>query len=144
MFLAHFRESGNVRAAAQAAGVSRQMAYLRREADPDFAQAWDAAEEEATDVLVAEARRRALDASDTLLIFLLKSHRPAVYREKFDVTHQGRIAHDHRPDLSRLSLDELHALEALALHALPDASPSTSAEPVGLLPGPDGDSDGAR
>ena len=147
-FLAAYRESGVVSLAAQAAGVDRTTPYARRKADPDFARMWGEAEEEATDVLVAEARRRALDSSDALLIFLLKSHRPAVYREKFDVTHRGPIADDHCPDFSRLSRDELRALEALVLRAIPDATATAggadAAEPAGLLPGPGGDPDGAR
>ena len=144
-FLAAYRESGVVSLAAHAAGVDRTTPYARRKADPAFAQAWADAEEQATDVLVAEARRRALDSSDALLIFLLKSHRPAIYREKFDVTHRGPIADDHRPDFSRLSRDELRALESLVLRAIPDATAGAdTAEPAGLLPGPDGDPDGAR
>lgn len=80
-FLAALRNSGNVRAACQAAGCSREIAYRHRRLEEDFAAQWDEALEEATDVLEGEARRRALSDSDTLLIFLLKSHRPDVYRE---------------------------------------------------------------
>ncbi len=42
-FLEHFSRSGNVRAAALAAGVSQQTAYVRRRRDPAFAAGWEAA-----------------------------------------------------------------------------------------------------
>jgi hypothetical protein len=42
---------------------------------------WDAARESGTDLLEDCARRRAIERSDTLLIFLLKARRPHVYRE---------------------------------------------------------------
>jgi hypothetical protein len=40
-------------------------------------------------LLEAEARRRAMSTSDTLLIFLLKARRPAVYRENARVELTG-------------------------------------------------------
>lgn len=42
-FLEHLSRSGNVRAAALAAGVSQQTAYVRRRRDPAFAAGWEAA-----------------------------------------------------------------------------------------------------
>jgi len=47
--------------------------------------------EDAVDVLEAVARRRAVQGSDTLLIFLLKAARPAKYRERHQVEHSGRL-----------------------------------------------------
>lgn len=43
LFLEHLSRHGQVRAAAQVAGVSSQTAYVRRRRDPAFAAAWDAA-----------------------------------------------------------------------------------------------------
>lgn len=80
-FLEVFRSTCNVRLSADAAGIDRDTAYRRRGRDPVFAKRWAQAEQDAVDVLEAEARRRALSMSDTLLIFLLKSHRPEKYRE---------------------------------------------------------------
>ncbi len=58
-FLEHLSREGNVRAAAQAAGVSAQTAYVRRRRDPVFAGLWDAAlivaREAAEQVLAARA-----------------------------------------------------------------------------------------
>lgn len=83
VFLAALRNSGNVRAACHAAGIDRPKAYDHRDRDPAFAAAWATALEDACDTLEAMARKRAMDSSDLLLIFLLKAHRPAVYRETY-------------------------------------------------------------
>lgn len=80
-FIARLTESPNVTAACAAAGIGRTAAYEHREKDAEFAQRWEEAIEAAVDVLEDVARERALTISDTLLIFLLKSHRPDVYRE---------------------------------------------------------------
>ena len=99
-FLTSLAETGNVSAAARAAKVSRSYAYRLKTADPEFAADWAEALETAIDALDAEARRRALDGvetphfhqgrvcgtgrkySDTLLMFLLRAHRPERYRER--------------------------------------------------------------
>jgi hypothetical protein len=80
-FLQAFAATGIVVAAARAAGISRTQAYRARGRSPQFAQAWAQAEEEAIEILEAEARRRAMSVSDILLIFLLKARRPNIYRE---------------------------------------------------------------
>lgn len=59
-----------------AAGISKSHAYELRQRDEDFALRWADAIEEGTERLEEEARRRAMDGSDTLLIFLLKARRP--------------------------------------------------------------------
>ena len=90
-FLETLKDTGNVRASAQAADVNRSTAYKTRNADPDFSRAWDVAMEDAIDVLEYVARQRAVrekNPSDLLLIFLLKAHRPEKFsdRVKVDVT----------------------------------------------------------
>lgn len=119
-FLAALAETGNVTAAARAAGVNRDTFYQRRDADEDFARAAAQSLETATDALELEARRRAHDGcprvkfhkgeplavpgpggepvpyveheySDTLLIFLLKAHRPEKYRDRLDLTGTARM-----------------------------------------------------
>jgi hypothetical protein len=97
-FLEVFRSTCNVRLSAEAAGIDRDSAYRRRQRDPAFAERWAQAEQDAIDVLEAEARRRALSVSDTLLIFLLKAHRPERYRESIRI--------DLRREAQRLA-DEL-------------------------------------
>lgn len=108
-FLDVLRASPNVSAAARAAGVARQSAYEAREADPEFAAAWEDAIEESVDDLEAEAFRRArgvevpivnrqgelvghrVEASDPLAIFLLKAHRRAKYGTKIENEHSGEV-----------------------------------------------------
>lgn len=111
-FLEHFAEYGNVSAAAQHAGIFRSTVYRWQEHDEQFAAAYREAEIQATEVLEAEARRRAVDGvtqetpiyfkgqavdtiikteySDTLLIFLLKARAPEKYRDRHDITTGGQ------------------------------------------------------
>src|SRR4051794_11696208 len=93
-FLESLARTGNVSASADAASVHRSTVYEHAERHPDFAEEWETAVEIAVDALELEARRRAFEGteepvfykgqqcgkirkySDTLLIFLLKAHRP--------------------------------------------------------------------
>src|SRR4051812_36233108 len=75
-FLDALASGFSVSAAASAAGMGRQTAYDLRKRDPEFAVAWEDAIESETDLLEDEARRRALEGSDLLLIFQLKTRRP--------------------------------------------------------------------
>jgi hypothetical protein len=99
IFVAALAKSPNVTAACQRAKVSRSWAYAEREANSEFAAAWDEALEMGVDEAQGELHRRAVKGvlepvfyqgeevghirrySDTLLMFLLKAHRPEVYRE---------------------------------------------------------------
>jgi hypothetical protein len=78
-FLKELAISPNVSRAARAAGVKRRTAYFARESDPEFAADWDDVIAESVDGLEVSAFRRAELESDVLAIFLLKSHRRAVY-----------------------------------------------------------------
>jgi hypothetical protein len=78
--------TGNVRLSATAAGVSRDAPYKRAQADASFAADWLRAREDAVNMLEAEARRRAMSSSDSLLIFLLKSLRPETFRDRVDIS----------------------------------------------------------
>ena len=108
IFLAVLRDTANVRLACQKAGISRPVAYKHRNRSARFAAEWDTALAEAVDVLEAEARRRGLAASDTLLIFLLKAHRPEVYRETIRNDHAGQV----KIDLGALDESQLERLAA--------------------------------
>ncbi len=90
-FLQSLIETGNVSASARVAGVNRQYAYEIRRSDPEFASQWEDAIEEGLDGLEEEARRRAKNESDTLLIFLLKAHRPKIYRDNLKLEHDGGV-----------------------------------------------------
>jgi hypothetical protein len=102
-FLERLRQTGNVGVSAKAAGIARSQVYHWRGTHPDFAAGWDEALEDAVDALEAEARSRAIEGeSDVLLMFLLKAHRPAKYRERVQAEHTGgvtvRVIYDGDPD----------------------------------------------
>lgn len=75
----------NVTLAARGAGTKRPTAYEHYRTYPDFAAQWDDAKVAAVEILEAEAWQRARKVSDTLIIFLLKAHKPAMYRERYEV-----------------------------------------------------------
>lgn len=125
-FLDELRRTGNVSAAAEVAGIDRSTAYRSRENSQRFTADWEEALEEACDALELEARRRAVDGvdhpviyegeitdtykrySDTLLIFLLKAHRPEKFRERMDITTMGErlpAINVYLPDNGRNSTD---------------------------------------
>ena len=111
LFINALRNSGNVRASCQAAGITRDAAYKARQSSPEFAVQWDEALEDAVDTLEAAAWTRARDGvqridpimyqgqkvaekvireySDSLMTLLLKAHRPERYRERFDIEIKG-------------------------------------------------------
>lgn len=83
VFLARLAETGVVAAAARAAGISARHAYYERKRNETFAQAWADALEASVEDLEAHAHERARE-SDSLLMFLLKAHRPEKYRDRTD------------------------------------------------------------
>lgn len=87
-FLVGLRNHANVRLACQVAGVKRRTAYEHRAKYPEFAEAWEDAVEDGIDALEAIARQRALQSSDTLMIFLLKAKR---YGTRVSVEHSGSL-----------------------------------------------------
>jgi len=103
VFIETLRNTGNVRVSAAAANVTRKAAYKTRDVFPEFAAEWEEAVEEAIEHLEDVARQRAEESSDTLLIFLLKAHRPEKYREVLNIKVE-----DLR-DLPDAKLEELAA-----------------------------------
>ena len=106
-FIRTLAATANVTRSAAAVGVSRRHVYDVRAADPEFKRQWDDAINSGIDDLEGEAFRRARDGvpeplvsmgkvvrdddgkpmmirkySDTLMVTLLKAHRPDKYREK--------------------------------------------------------------
>ena len=90
-FLAAYSKCGNVTEASRVANVSRSRHYEWLKTQPNYAQAFSHAHEEAIDSLESTARDRAVAGSDTLLIFLLKGARPEKYRDRFEHHHSGEI-----------------------------------------------------
>lgn len=144
LFVAALAKSPNITAACQRAKVSRSWAYAQRTDDPEFAAAWDEALEMALDKAVGEAYRRGVEGvitkikytpdgskvvertreySDTLLMFLLKAHRPEKYKETVRSELTGKdggpvkTEQTTKHDLSKLSVDELLQLREIVTKA---------------------------
>lgn len=84
----------NVSKACKAAAIGRTLAYQWKREDPEFAQQWEDAIENAVDNLEQSAWQRAQrqkDPSDTLLIFLLKGYRSERFKDKAHVEHAGKV-----------------------------------------------------
>jgi hypothetical protein len=110
-FLEVFRQTGIVRAAAEAAGVDRTMAYKLRDKNPKFAAEWDKAILESTELLELHCLQRATQGeteevwmntkegpkkvstkkvkSDRLLEFMLRARKPQIYRDNVNAEITG-------------------------------------------------------
>lgn len=78
-FLEHLRRDPNVSAACKSAGVARRTVYDARDNDPNFAQAWDEADEAALDLIEAAGFEMAIaktSESPSLIKFFLQTRRP--------------------------------------------------------------------
>ena len=136
-FLEALRNSGNVRAAATVVGIERSTAYRARKRSVRFARQWDEALEDAADVLLAEARRRALKGieepvfyggklvgtrhrySDALLMFLINRAHPQKKAESGSETVIGAdpLQSGGSFNYAALSDEEVAALEELLTKA---------------------------
>lgn len=107
LFLEHLSRHGQVRAAAQVAGVSAQTAYVRRRRDADFAAAWDAAlilAREAAEQVLAE---RALHGTTETIWFRGEA---VGERRRFD----GRLLLAHLARLDARAAQAPAAVRSLA------------------------------
>lgn len=84
-FLLALRNSANVRASCQAAGISRKEAYKRRATSARFREAWDEALEDAIDTLEGTAWKMARDGNAFILWRLLASLRREKYSDRVEV-----------------------------------------------------------
>ena len=130
-FIEVLRETGNVTLAAQHAGQSRNQVHDVRQRSKRFAAQWDNALEEATDLLEAEARRRAFTGIDKpmffkgevvgstkkysgpLLMFLLEAHRPQKFRDGGKVEQPGAIDAGVDGDREKRTMERLEKMAAL-------------------------------
>lgn len=116
-FLAALREDPNVSAAAVAVGKSRRYTYEAKDADPDFAAAWDDAIAASVDSLESRVFQATQDLSTSpaanMAMFLLRAHRPERYSEKTRAEVTGK-------DGGPIELSEVKA--ALLRGVVPDAT----------------------
>ena len=85
---------------------------VEREMEAELAEHLESETRElmALGVPATEARRRALTVSDTLLMFLLRAHRPALYRERVELRLDiRREAQRIAAELDGVSADEIIA-----------------------------------
>jgi hypothetical protein len=84
-FLQVLRRVPNVRAACRACGRDSRTAYIHRKRNPQFAELWQQAIDASVSDLEARAFELALkgDSRETieLLQFMLRCHRPEIYKE---------------------------------------------------------------
>jgi hypothetical protein len=108
-FIYHLREFPNVSAACIASNITRETAYTHRKLYPEFAWAWEEAEEMSVDALEEACYKRAkegyeepvyqqgemvgtkLKFSDTLACLILKGRRPLIYGDKSTLDINGKI-----------------------------------------------------
>jgi len=83
-FIAALESQGTVLHACRAAGISRQTAYRWHREDPDFADDWDEAHENAVDVVESTMYQQAVGGNTIAGIFYLKAHRP-IYRDRLNI-----------------------------------------------------------
>jgi hypothetical protein len=79
VFLDALRDTLAVTKACQAAGVSRAAAYKYRGKARWFSRAWDEALQDGIDLLELSAWEIARNGDRAMLMFLLRSYRPATY-----------------------------------------------------------------
>jgi hypothetical protein len=117
-FIEHLAGCGNVKLAADAAGISRRTAYNHRADDKDFAAQWDEAIQDAADVLEAEARRRAAEGVDEPVI------------------HLGKLQGMWVNSKGETVADPQHAFSKTAQAATPIATQFKEATGIGMSPWP--------
>jgi len=130
-FLAAYSEAGTIGSAAKAARINRRLHFKWME-DPEYAERFCEAQEQAHDKLESEARRRAVEGwtepvfyegekvgekpkySDNLLSFLLKGALPEKYKERYEDVGEPTKNINYNVDLTQLSNEELKTLEEMA------------------------------
>ena len=152
VFIERLKATANVTVAAAGAGVTRQNVYQTRNRNKTFRRQWDEAIEDAVDLLAGEARRRATgvnrdvyyagkivgserEYSDALLMFLLRAHRPQLYRDNVKMKHSGgmEVTGDRKVTFEFVRPAEQHArtLAELAAEEAEEAKEAEEAEEAG-------------
>jgi hypothetical protein len=107
-FIAAFSECGNISIACNIVGIHPMSVYGWLRNDEEFNEDYNTAVDFAIATLEMEARRRAMEGSDRLLEFLLKSLKPEVYRERYEVKQE--VSADYVIDISPRSNNDADTL----------------------------------
>lgn len=123
-FLQALRDSANIRASADIAGVARSTVYEHQQNDSEFADAMANAIEDAVDSLELRARDRAMEQSDVLMKFLLQAHRPNKYAQHLKLGGDGSaIGLEHKLSLGDM-MRKLRRREEAAADEARDVTPA--------------------
>jgi L-rhamnose mutarotase len=128
-FLKALAEMPNVARAARLTGVSRYTVYEHRKNDLVFAAQWLEAIETAVQALEEKAWKRAQLTSDTLMIFMLKAHKPEVYRETTRHEISGQVDQKTTVTVDEPTLDRLAEIARIMASIEPGAAPADSPAP---------------
>ena len=144
-FLVAFQDSGNITAACMVAGITRRSVYRRKESDPKFLAAWEAALEISVDKLEHVARGRAIkgaakdiyykgvkvgqihEPSDRLMELLLKAHRPDKFNPVQKLEHSGGVS------VSVMQFSEQGTAQPVTMQGESQRLPNDSADPNASL-----------
>jgi hypothetical protein len=115
-FLAAFRQTGNVKAAAEAAEIDRSLAYVWKRGDPEYAVMFSDAQADAADLLELEARRRAVHGVEKPVI-----HQGKVVETWVD--EEGNIVNTETPGAKLIPLTITQYSDTLLIFLLKGANP---------------------
>lgn len=80
-FLTAYSNCGSIIEAARMTKIGRSRHYVWLD-DPAYHSAFEVSHQLACVHLESEAAHRAMDGSDTILMFLLRHHRPNIYQDR--------------------------------------------------------------
>ena len=89
-FLLAFANCGSIKKAAETVGCDRNSHYFWLKDDPAYVKMFLFAQDMAARALEDVAAERAIEASDTLLIFLLKCRNPRIFADRQQIEHSGK------------------------------------------------------
>lgn len=137
LFLRILRSAGTIREAAETVGISANMVRSAMHKDSSFASLVLEALEDHTEILEKEMIRRALNGSDLLLMFALKSRKPDVYREKTTVNTGPTVNMKAYIGFTPDQWDQAQVVESTATQvALDDRSDASDTEANLSVPTP--------
>src|SRR5450631_2567174 len=133
-FLKALLNDTTVAGAARCVHVHRDTVYAWRKEDPEFAAAFECAQQESIELLESAVFERARKKSDTLAMFLLKKHKPEVYGNHPPTFVSPRLpmfnAATERPKEPQSAE---HALVERVLKDVLGAQPVVEAQPIKTL-----------
>lgn len=91
VFLENLQQKGLVINSCEVAGITREVALIHRRQNTLFAEAWTDALLKASERLESVAIDRAVQYSDSLMMFLLKGSNPDKYGDKLSIRTEAEV-----------------------------------------------------